>query len=103
MSAYVPSKDKIRVEFVELCKTEAFPSRVWLCKMSGGLSYSRVQLRRIVPSKSSMVVQGGRGVELIGRLPSLAVYSISRHGQITLASSGQILLPAHFLVNDLHR
>ena len=32
----VPSKDKIRVEFVELCKTEAFPSRVWLCKMSGG-------------------------------------------------------------------
>ena len=33
-----PSKDKFRVEFVELCKTEAFPSRVWLCKMSGGLS-----------------------------------------------------------------
>ena len=48
-----------------------------------------------------MVVQDERGVELIGRLPSLAVYSISRHGQITLASSGQILLSAHFLVNDL--
>ena len=34
----VPSKDKFRVEYVELCKAEAFPSKVWLCKMSGGLS-----------------------------------------------------------------
>ena len=33
-----PSKDKCRVEYVELCKTEAFPSKVWLCKAGGGLS-----------------------------------------------------------------
>ena len=38
-------------------------------------------------------------VELIGRLPSLPVYSISRQGQMTLQESGQILLSAPFLFN----
>ena len=34
----VPRKGKLRVEYLELWKTEAFPSKVWLCKMRGGLS-----------------------------------------------------------------
>ena len=34
----VPRKGKFRVEYLELWKTEAFLSKVWLCKMRGGLS-----------------------------------------------------------------